>query len=62
MEEIFSIIQFLKQAVKTGASDEHLMVGHAPYLRINGFNKRRYRQRNIRYCTYKHQRQNFNTA
>lgn len=40
MEEIFSIIQFLKQAVKTGASDEHLMVGHAPYLRINGFIKK----------------------
>ncbi len=40
MDEIFSIIQFLKQAVKTGASDEHLMVGHAPYLRINGFIKK----------------------
>ena len=40
MEDIFSIIQFLRQAVKTGASDEHLMVGHAPYLRINGFIKK----------------------
>lgn len=40
MEDIFSIIQFLKQAVKTGASDEHLMVGHTPYLRINGFIKK----------------------
>lgn len=40
MEETFSIIQFLKQAVKTGASDEHLMVGHSPYLRINGFIKK----------------------
>ncbi len=40
MEEIFSIVQFLKQAVKTGASDEHLMVGHSPYLRINGFIKK----------------------
>lgn len=40
MDEIFSIVQFLKQAVKTGASDEHLMVGHSPYLRINGFIKK----------------------
>lgn len=40
MDEIFNIIQFLRQAVKTGASDEHLMVGHSPYLRINGFIKK----------------------
>lgn len=40
MDEIFSIIQFLRQAVKTGASDEHLMAGHSPYLRINGFIKK----------------------
>ncbi len=40
MDKIFSIVQFLKQAVKTGASDEHLMVGHSPYLRINGFIKK----------------------
>ena len=37
MEEYFSIIQFLIEAVKAGASDEHLMVGHPPYLRKNGF-------------------------
>ena len=32
----FNIVQFLKSAVATGASDEHLTVGHAPYVRING--------------------------
>ena len=32
----FNIVQFLKGAVATGASDEHLTVGHAPYVRING--------------------------
>ena len=37
MEEYFSIIQFLIEAVKAGASDEHLMVGHPPYMRKNGF-------------------------
>lgn len=37
MEEKFNIIQFLKSAVATGASDEHLKVGHAPYIRKNGF-------------------------
>ena len=35
--EDFDIIQFLKSAVATGASDEHLKVGHAPYIRKNGF-------------------------
>lgn len=37
MEEKFSILQFLKSAVATGASDEHIMVGHSPYIRKNGF-------------------------
>lgn len=40
MEENFSIIQFLKSAVATGASDEHLKVGHAPFIRKNGFIKK----------------------
>ena len=39
-EEEFNIIQFLKSAVATGASDEHLKVGYAPYIRKNGFIKR----------------------
>lgn len=38
--EDFNIIQFLKSAVTTGASDEHLKVGYAPYIRKNGFIKR----------------------
>lgn len=37
MAENFNIIQFLKSAVATGASDEHLKVGHPPYIRKNGF-------------------------
>ena len=37
MSEVFNIIQFLKSAVATGASDEHLKVGHAPFIRKNGF-------------------------
>ncbi len=36
----FNIINFLKSAVVTGASDEHLKVGHSPYLRLNGFIKK----------------------
>lgn len=40
MGEKFNIIQFLKSAVATGASDEHLMVGHSPYVRKNGFIKK----------------------
>ena len=36
----FDIIQFLKSAVATGASDEHLKVGQAPYIRKNGFIKK----------------------
>ena len=39
-EEAFNIINFLKSAVSAGASDEHLKVGHAPYIRKNGFIKR----------------------
>ena len=37
MSEGFDIIQFLKSAVVSGASDEHLKVGHAPFIRKNGF-------------------------
>ena len=40
MEEPFSIIHFLKSAVASGASDEHLKVGHPPYIRKNGFIKK----------------------
>ena len=40
MAESFNIINFLKSAVVTGASDEHLVVGHAPFIRVNGFIKR----------------------
>lgn len=40
MGEEFNLIQFLKQAVATGASDEHLMVGLPPYIRVNGFIKK----------------------
>lgn len=40
MSESFDIIQFLKSAVATGASDEHLKVGQAPYIRKNGFIKK----------------------
>ena len=40
MGERFDIIQFLKGAVALGASDEHLKVGHAPYVRKNGMIKR----------------------
>ena len=36
----FDIVKFLKSAVATGASDEHLKVGHAPYIRKNGFIKK----------------------
>ena len=36
----FNIVQFLKSAVVTGASDEHLKVGHAPFIRKNGFIKK----------------------
>lgn len=40
MSENFNIIQFLKSAVATGASDEHLKVGYPPFIRKNGFVKR----------------------
>ncbi len=40
MEEKFNIIHFLKSAVALGASDEHLKVGQAPYIRKNGFIKK----------------------
>lgn len=40
MGEEFNIIQFLKSAVQTGASDEHLIVGHVPYIRKNGVIKK----------------------
>lgn len=40
MGENFNIISFLKSAVAAGASDEHLKVGHSPFLRINGFIKK----------------------
>ncbi len=29
----FNIVQFLRSAVATGASDEHLKVGQQPYIR-----------------------------
>lgn len=40
MGENFNIIQFLRSAVATGASDEHLKVGHSPYIRKNGYIKK----------------------
>ena len=40
MSEKFNIIQFLKSAVATGASDEHLKVDYSPFIRKNGFIKR----------------------
>ena len=40
MDGNFNIIQFLKSAVATGASDEHLKVGHPPFIRLNGFIKK----------------------
>lgn len=39
-ETNFNIVQFLKSAVAAGASDEHLKVGHTPFIRKNGFIKR----------------------
>lgn len=40
MPETFNIISFLKSAVATGASDEHIMTGYPPYIRKNGFIKK----------------------
>lgn len=37
--EIFDIVKFLKKAVAFGASDVHLKVGHAPFIRKNGYIK-----------------------
>ncbi len=37
MSETFNIVQFLRSAVATGASDEHLKVGHSPYIRKHGY-------------------------
>lgn len=39
-EELFNIVQFLKRAIATGASDEHIKVGLAPFIRKNGFIQR----------------------
>ena len=36
MSSSFNIIDFLKKAVASGASDEHLKVGHPPFIRKNG--------------------------
>lgn len=36
LPEGFNIVNFLKSAVATGASDEHLKVGCSPYIRKNG--------------------------
>ena len=40
MSEPFNIMSFLKSAVASGASDEHLKVGQPPYIRKNGFIKK----------------------
>ena len=40
MTEKFEINSFLKKTVALGASDEHLIVGQPPFVRINGFMKR----------------------
>ena len=40
MSDTFNIIQFLKSAVASGASDEHLIVGQPPHIRKNGFIKK----------------------
>ena len=37
MSKEFDIINFLKSAVLSGASDEHIKIGHAPFIRKNGF-------------------------
>lgn len=36
MSEKFNIVSFLRSAVAAGASDVHLKVGHAPFIRKNG--------------------------
>lgn len=40
MSQEFSINDFLKKAIALGASDEHMIVGQAPFVRINGFMKK----------------------
>ena len=40
MTEAFSINTFLKKAIALGASDEHIIVGQPPFVRVNGFMKR----------------------
>ena len=40
MADVFNINEFLKKAVASGASDEHLIVGQVPFIRKNGFMKR----------------------
>lgn len=40
MSDKFNIIQFLKSAVASGASDEHIKVGYPPFVRKNGFIKK----------------------
>jgi twitching motility protein PilT len=40
MDEYFNIIQFLRNAVASGASDEHIKVGYPPFIRKNGFIKK----------------------
>ena len=40
MTEEFNVTKFLKSAVVSGASDEHLKVGYAPYIRKNGMIKK----------------------
>lgn len=40
MAEEFTINDFLKKAIALGASDEHLIVGQPPFVRVNGFMKK----------------------
>ncbi len=35
-EKVFQIKAFLKKAIASGASDIHLMVGQAPFIRRHG--------------------------
>ena len=40
MAEEISINDFLKKAIALGASDEHMIVGQPPFVRVNGFMKK----------------------
>ena len=40
MTEELSINDFLKKAIALGASDEHMIVGQPPFVRVNGFMKK----------------------